>query len=487
MRNSNNWRERIKKEATNELARRDLLYFVNKTFDKYDTTPFHVNYAKVLDHFAKGDIKRLIITVPPQTGKSQLSTRHLPSFLLGRNPNLRIAIASYNSTFARKFNRDIQRIIDSQEYYEVFPKTLLNDSNVVTVSDSFLRNSEEFEIVGHKGSLKAVGRGGALTGNPVDIMIMDDLYKDYEEGNSPIIRESVWNWYTSVVKTRLHNDSQELIVFTRWHEDDLIGRLEKHPDEKIIEITSLEEIKNISRNDWVKINFEAIKVGEKTPLDDREKGEALYPQKHSIEKLLATKRLDPEQFECLYQGNPISAAGLLYQPFNTYNTLPDLKMIKNYTDTADAGDNMLCSICYGTTKEGKIYILDVVYTDEGMEKTEGYVANMLIRNNVNVADIESNNGGQSFARQVDALTPGRITVKKFHQSKNKESRIVSNSATVVNLVLMPSDWKSRWPLFYEHITRFKKNFSANKYDDAPDALTGVVEKYEGDSSIGIIW
>lgn len=103
----------------------------------------------------------------------------------------------------------------------------MNESNVVTVSDNYLRNSEEFEIVNKKGGLKAVGRGGALTGNAVDVMIMDDIYKDYAESNSPIIREAAWDWYTTVVKTRLHNDSQELIVFTRWHEDDLIGRLEK--------------------------------------------------------------------------------------------------------------------------------------------------------------------------------------------------------------------------------------------------------------------
>ena len=146
---------------------------------------------------------------------------------LVKSQNSKIAVASYNTTFARKFNRDIQRIIDTKDYHSIFPETYLSSSKVVDVSSNFLRNTEEFEIVDHKGSLKAIGRGGALTGNSVDIMIMDDLYKDYAEGNSPIIRDAVWDWYTTVVKTRLHNDSQELIVFTRWNEDDLIGRLEK--------------------------------------------------------------------------------------------------------------------------------------------------------------------------------------------------------------------------------------------------------------------
>jgi hypothetical protein len=159
--------------ARRELAKRHLRDFNEYTYGNFDWSEFHEVYYEVLDRFAKRLIKKLIITVPPQHGKSEGSTRRLPSYLFGVNPDLRIAVGSYSSTFARKFNRDIQRIIDSKEYNNVFPETYLNNSNVVTVSDSYLRNSEEFEIVGHKGSLKAVGRGGALTGNPVDIMIME--------------------------------------------------------------------------------------------------------------------------------------------------------------------------------------------------------------------------------------------------------------------------------------------------------------------------
>ena len=201
-------------------SRKHLLNFTKTTFPIFDAQLFHKKYYTLLDEFAKGRIKNLIITMPPQHGKSEGSTRRLPSYMLGLNPNLKIAVASYNTTFASKFNRDIQRIIDTPLYHKIFPKTTLNSSNVVTVSSNYLRNSLEFEIVNEVGGLKSVGRGGALTGSKVDVMIMDDLYKDYMEGNSPIIRDSVWDWYTSVVTTRLHNDSQQLIVFTRWHEDD---------------------------------------------------------------------------------------------------------------------------------------------------------------------------------------------------------------------------------------------------------------------------
>ena len=193
-------------------SRKNLLHFTKNTLEGFDIQPYHKAYYTLLDSFAKGHIKRLIVTMPPQHGKSEGSTRRLPAQILGLFPDKKVAVASYNTTFASKFNRDIQRIIDTKLYNEIFPDTTLNKSNVVTVSSNYLRNSLEFEIVNRKGGLKSVGRGGALTGNKVDVMIMDDLYKDYMEANSPIIRDSVWDWYTTVVDSRLHNNSQQLIL-----------------------------------------------------------------------------------------------------------------------------------------------------------------------------------------------------------------------------------------------------------------------------------
>jgi hypothetical protein len=165
-------------KAIIELSRLHLLDFTEQTMPEFESTEFHKAYYEVLNLFAYKKIKNLIITIPPQHGKSTGSTIQLPAFILGRNPNTKIAVGSYSSTFAKKFNRQIQRLIDKKDYHSIFPGTVLNESNVVTVSSNYLRNSEEFEIVDSLGSLKAVGRGGPLTGNAVDVMIMDDLYKD---------------------------------------------------------------------------------------------------------------------------------------------------------------------------------------------------------------------------------------------------------------------------------------------------------------------
>jgi len=465
--------EELYEQRDIKAAQNSLLDFTKFTMPEFVPADFHKVYYRVLDLFAKGVIKRLMITMPPQHGKSEGSTRRLPAYMLGLNPDAKIAVSSYNATFAEEFNTDVQKIIDSESYHKAFPETCLNESNVVTISGTAKRNSRKFEIVGYRGFLKAVGRGGALTGSPVDIMIMDDLYKDYEEGNSPIIRESVWNWYKTVVKTRLHNDSQELIVFTRWHEDDLIGKLEEINN--VVTIKNLDDIGNISPSDWVKINFEAIKDSEPTELDPREKNVPLWPKKHSLFKLEETRDLGEDEFSCLYQGDPTDSSGLLYGKFETYTDLPVNAERKNYTDTADKGTDYLCSIDYDK-KDGLFYIVDVVYTDEPMEVTEISVPKMLLDNNTRHADVESNNGGRGFARTVQKEVMGNCKVDWFHQSANKEARIISNSSQVTQLIVMPFGWEKRWPVFYRHVTKFKRLFRANKQDGGPDVLTGIIEK-----------
>ena len=438
---------------------------------RFKAGDFHKIYYKVLDLYAQGKIKKLMVSVPPQHGKSEGSTRRLPAFLFGHNPDLKIAITSFNTVFARKFNRDVQRIIDSPEYRELFPKTTINGKNVVTVN-SYLRNADEFEIVDHLGFLKGVGRGGALTGTAVDNLIIDDIYKDDIEANSPIIRENVVNWYDTVAESRLHNNSQQLIVFTRWHEDDLIGYLEKKDNVKTLK--SLSDIEE-GFDGWYKLNFQAIKEDERTEIDPREKGQALWSDRHNLEKLLKTRSRNNEKFECLYQGNPESAEGYLYDNLKTYNQLPSHNGIYNYTDTADTGQDYLCSINYAKGQDGILYITDILYTQESMEKTEKWTIDLLKRGNVSKADIESNNGGRSFARVIQAGVKGQTVVKWFHQSSNKESRIFSNSAMVQEQIRFPSDWSARFPEFYRDITRFKKSFKANKHDDGVDVLTGIIE------------
>ena len=225
------------------------------------------------------------------------------------------------------------------------------------------------------------------------------------------------------------------------------------------------------------LNFEAIKESPPTPADPRDKGEALWPARHSRALLDARRRLDPHLFEALYQGRPASKEGLLYgEGFATYDELPATVVKRgNYTDTADTGDDYLCSLSYAVDADGVIYITDAVYSREPMEATEPLVGEMLVRSDTRQAAIESNNGGRGFARAVQALAPG-VRVEWFHQSGNKEARILSNSATALHLVRFPRGWNLRWPELYAHLTTYRRKFRANRWHDAADVVTGIVER-----------
>lgn len=474
------------KEIVKAAAKIDLLAYSRYMQPNLDIQPFHKVYYRVLNKFAHGEIKKLIVTIPPQHGKSEGSSRKLPSFILGLNPDKKIVIGSYSTSFARDFNRDVQKIIDMPEYNELFPGTYLSRSEKVSYRNVYQRNSDVIECVGHTGSLRVVGRGGPLTGKPVDIMILDDVYKDYAEANSPVIREAAWKWYTTVVKTRLHNDSQEIIVFTRWHSDDIVGRLEK--EEKIIDIESENDLEDIPEEAWVRINFEAIKTGGKTEFDPREVGQSLWEGRHSIKKLISKKKLDAVQFNCLYQGHPGSTEGKLYGTFKTYTDWKEYGSLVsrgNYTDCADKGEDYLCSICYNKVRSSQVRdengrfvyffcITDVVYTDEPIEVTTQSVPMTMNRNQTEKAWIESNNGGRAFAEIIKPKTGA--TVESFTQNDNKESRIITNAGLVTFHIIMPFDWETRFPKFYESVTGFLRKFSANAHDDAEDCLTGIIEK-----------
>jgi predicted phage terminase large subunit-like protein len=459
--------------------------FASESFSFVKPTPFHMSYYRILEHFARGDIRKLIVTVPPQHGKSLGASVVLPAYLLGLNPDLKVAVASYNATLASRFNRRVQRLMDSEAYARRFPETAIKS---LSGKSEYARTSSHTEIIGHQGELHAVGREGSLTGHEVDIFILDDLYKDAMEANSPVVRENCWEWYTDVVKTRLHNDSQELIVFTRWHEEDLIGTI--LAKEKHTVLKSWGQIESLPADRWLVVNFEALKESAPTEADPRARGEALWPKKHSREHLLERRNLDAARFECLYQGKPSARGGRLYgDNFQTWDEVDEEVVRKGcYVDTADLGDDYLCAVCYDIGASGSVYVTDAVYSREGMEVTENLVAEMLTRNDTRIAHVESNNGGRGFARAVGRLAP-RTKVEWFHQSGNKEARILTNSATVLHTIRLPTGWGARWPDMHRHLTLYNRRFDSNRWHDAADVLTGIIERETiraGDKRIRIV-
>lgn len=282
------FRKKLRLEAPSKFW-----YFLMYSNPKYREEWFHKYIADKCQQLFEGKIKKLMVFMPPQHGKSEIISRQFPAWALGRNPDLKIVGSSYSSDLAEQFSRSIQRTIDSEEYQRIFPDTYLNGNTVKTNVRGYLRNVDIFETVGHRGFYKAVGVGGSLTGTPADIAIIDDPIKDANEANSVVYRQRVWDWYNTVLTTRLHNDSRQLFIMTRWHEDDLAGRILK-----------------AEGDEWEVVSIPALCEREHDGgISDRHIGDALWEDRHSKAELERQKARAPREFNALYQQHPTIEGG----------------------------------------------------------------------------------------------------------------------------------------------------------------------------------
>ena len=303
---------------------------------------------KFLQDVRDGKSPRLMISMPPRSGKSELVSRKFPAYAFGVDPDLQIIATSYGADMAQRFNRDVQRVIDNDLYHAVFPETSLNKANVRSTSKgAYIRTSDLFEIVGHTGSYRSCGVGGGITGMGADILIIDDPVKDRKSANSATVRQSIYEWYTSTAYTRLSPGGGVIVMCTRWHVDDLLGLL-------------LKEEQN-GGDKWHVINYPAIAEHDEP---HRRAGEALHPERYPIESLLKIKgAVGSADWASLYQGRPTVLGGNIIKSgwFKRYKQLPELKYRLVDADTAlktkEANDFSVFG-CGGLGKEGNLYITD---------------------------------------------------------------------------------------------------------------------------------
>lgn len=271
-----------------ELARRSLLDFIKFTKRDYLAEPFHATLCGYLDRVIDGEMKRLMVFAPPQHGKSEIVSRRFPAYAFGRKPSLRIIGASYSHDLAARMNRDVQRIMDGEEYRTVFPATVIPDANNRTQAKGALRNSEIFEVIGTGGSYRPAGRGEGITGMSCDLAILDDPVKGAEEAFSPTVRAATWEWYTRDLMTRMSRDGAIVLTMTRWAREDLAGMILSAKD-----------------HGWTVLTFPAFAPDEKRDYDQREPGVPLCPSRFDAGDLeLRKQSLGPLAWSALYMQDP---------------------------------------------------------------------------------------------------------------------------------------------------------------------------------------
>lgn len=450
--------EQIRHFAKMELARREFWEYCKFTSPDFYTEERHFlkDLAERLQWFIEeAEEQIMVVNMPPRHGKSRTATKFVQWLFGEQGSKIKVMTGSYNETLSSTFAKQVRDVIAEEKtlgvtvYNDIFPNTKIKYGEAAAQKWA-LEGSEQANYL-------ATSPTGTATGFGCNIMIIDDLIKTAEEAYNANRLKQLQSWFTDTMLSRTENGFKIIIIMTRWSTEDLAGFV-------------LANFDNV-----VHINYKAV----------QDNGEMLCPEILSAKDYkLKTKNMNKDIVAANYQQEPIDIKGRLYSTIKTYTEIPKdesgkplFKYILNYTDTADTGEDYLCSICYGMY-DTSYYILDCIYTKDPMEITEPETAKMLTRNNVGNAIIESNNGGRGFARNVErelkALGNTHTAVYWFHQSQNKEARILSNSTGVMNNVLFPVNWEDRFPEFAEAIKKYQKE-GKNAHDDGPDTLTGVYE------------
>jgi len=395
---------------------------------------------------------KFIITMPPRHGKT-LTVDNFCKWVFGKHPETSILKVSYDPDLSGRSSKEIRNSIqesrgDSDKFVfsDIFPDVRVKHGD----ADQLM-----WTLEGSHSSFLATSPGAKQTGFGAQIGIIDDIVKSAKEAYNAKGLAGTVDWYLNTYQARLEAGSLEIVMMTRWAPDDLVGWLLKNEPDL-----------------WFVMAL---------PAHDEKTDTMLAPDILNRKEYMRRKaKADPMVFGGNYQQNPIATGAYLYTEFGTYRPLdlPRHGRREAYFDTADTGDDFLCGGTY-ILHDGKAYLTNVLYTQDGMDKTEPESARMLIAAKTDRAYIESNNGGRGFARNILALMVAQkfssCQVDWFHQSENKMARILSNATSVTNTVVMPEDWATRWPDFYAAVTGLKKGGKWD-HDDAPDFLTGVYEK-----------
>lgn len=446
---NNDVKEKIKEQARLELARRDFFEYCKLTASDFykEERVFLQNLCYQLQDFYKSDEKVCVINMPPRHGKSRTAGKFV-EWILGTNPNEKIMTGSYNEDLSSSFAKSVRDTIASEKtegvivYNDIFPNTKIKDGEAT---------QKKWALAGSKvANYLATSPTGTATGFGCTIMIIDDLIKNAKEAYNENTLKNHIDWFNNTMLSRTENGFKLIIIMTRWSSNDLAGYV-------------LENYSNVRH-----INYKAV----------QKDGSMLCKDVLSKEDYeFKTKNMNKDIVYANYQQEPIDVKNRLYTTFKTYEKLPPAHYVMNYTDTADEGNDYLCSIDY-QMYNNEYYILDVIFTQEPMEVTEPAVAKMLTKDNVGNANIESNNGGRGFARNVQKelkqLKNTHTKVNWFHQGENKIARILSNSTGVMNNIYFPINWEDKWPEFAKHLKHYVRT-GKNEHDDAEDCLTGVYE------------
>jgi len=451
-------------------ARRSLIRFTCYTYPRYLAERAHELIGETLDRVVAGELRRLMIFAPPQHGKSELASVRLPAYWLGRRPEDPVIIASYGASLAESKSRQARGILEGGEYGRVFPGIGTRQSS---------RAVQRWELEGHRGSLLAVGVNGPVTGHGAMLGIIDDPFENWKQAQSLVQRENVWEWYQTTFRTRIWEGGAIILIMTRWHEDDLAGRLLRHrPGEwRVLRLPALAEGQAERDENNRRLG---LPQGEADPLG-READEPLCPQRFSKAALLSLKAdVGTRGWAAEYQGSPRPGEGLLFRRewFGVVDALPAGCRFVRYWDKAgsEGKGDFTAGLLLAVAPDGKYYVVDVVrgqWSAAGREKIIRQTAK-LDQERFGFVTIWLETEGGSSGKESSENTIGRLAgfaVHAEHPSGSKEVRAepFRAQAEVGNVLLLRGAWN--WA-YLEELAAFPNG----EHDDQVDTSSGAFNK-----------
>lgn len=387
----------------------------------------------------------IILSVPPRHSKSMTITETLPSYYLGQFPNDRVIEGSYSTTFAQKFGKKNKQKL---ELYgeELFDVSISRESSSAT----------DWDLKDSNGGMISRGILAGVTGEGADLMIIDDPIKNREEADSEVYRDKLWNEWVDSFSTRLHPGAIVIVIMTRWHEDDLVGRLQNEEYGEVLP--------------WQVINLPL--EAEEDDILDREVGEPLWPERYGYD-FIAQRKKYKSSFNSLFQGRPTSQEGNVIKRawWKYYDVIPQLAMKIMSVDATfkDGEDNDFVAIQVWGKSGANAYLIDQVKARMDFPTTVQAIENMKAKHtDIRGIFIEDKANGPAIISMLNNKIPGVIPVKP---DGGKVARVnaITPYIEARNVHLPRTDWVHD---FVEECASFPNS----KHDDQVDAMSQALNR-----------
>jgi predicted phage terminase large subunit-like protein len=435
-----------------EKARRHLINFINYTLPVYSNPQHQILLADKLEAVERGEIKRLMVFMPPRHLKSETCSIRFPAWCLGRNPQRQIIGCSYAEDLAYTFSYAVRETIESNKYQKLWPLKL-DKSGAVRWQLEGKDNKRDSYI--------AAGVGGGITGEGADILIIDDPVKNSEEAESLVYRDKVYQWYGTTARTRLQPGGVVILIMTRWHQDDLAGRL-------------LADAKRDPEADqWEVLHFKAI----------NSQDEALWPDKYSITDLKQTRAtIGSRSFTALYQGEPSTAEGNIFKRewWKYYKELPNFKRIIHSWDTAfkaKTENDYSVNTVWGEAQNG-YYLLYVWRQKVEYPELKRAAISINDKHHAHAIYIEDKASGQSLVQELSRET--RLPLIPVKVDSDKVARAYAVTPLIeAGRVYLPESA----PWLHDYVEELS-SFPNGEHDDQVDSTTQALNKLSNKTLYG---